>query len=64
MHCTILIWLIYPIDHVHVEPKSEIQEEQSLGECECPQAISCVDTNLALDQGKPDAFNHAPCFLI
>jgi hypothetical protein len=28
MHCTILIRLIYPLDHVHVEPKSEIQVEQ------------------------------------
>jgi hypothetical protein len=24
MHCTILIWLIYLLDHVHAEPKSEI----------------------------------------
>jgi hypothetical protein len=40
----------YAIDHV--EPESEIQEEQSLGEYGGSQATSCVDTNLALDQGK------------
>jgi hypothetical protein len=33
--------------------ESEIQEEQSLGENGDPQAISCMDTNLASDQGKP-----------
>jgi hypothetical protein len=53
MHCTILIWLIYPLDHVHVEPKSEIQKEQSLGECGGPQVTSCMYTNLTLDQDKP-----------
>jgi hypothetical protein len=39
----------------HAELKAEIQEEQSLGEYGGPQATSCVDTNLALDQGKPRA---------
>jgi hypothetical protein len=53
MHCTILIWLIYPLDHVHVEPKSEIQKGQSLGECGGPQVTSCMYTNLTLDQDKP-----------
>jgi hypothetical protein len=37
----------------HTEPKSEVQEEQSSVEYGGPQATSCVDTNLALDQGKP-----------
>jgi hypothetical protein len=37
----------------HAEPESEIQEEQSLSEYTGPQALSCEDTNLALDQGKP-----------
>jgi hypothetical protein len=55
MCCTILIWLIYPLDHVHAEPKSVIQDEQSLGECSGTQAISCVDTNLALNQYKPQS---------
>jgi hypothetical protein len=36
----------------HVEPKSEIQGSKSVS-CGGPQAISYVDTNLALDQGKP-----------
>jgi hypothetical protein len=31
----------------------EIQEEQSSGEYGCPQVTSCVDTNLVLDQAKP-----------
>jgi hypothetical protein len=54
MHCIMSIsahvcaYAIY-----HVEPESKIQEEQSSGEYGGPQATSCVDTNLALDQGKP-----------
>jgi hypothetical protein len=54
MHCIMSIsahvcaYVIY-----HVEPESKIQEEQSSGEYGGPQATSCVDTNLALDQGKP-----------
>jgi hypothetical protein len=53
MHCIILIWLIYPLDHIHAEPKLEIQEEQNLGECGGSHVTSYVDTNLALDQAKP-----------
>jgi hypothetical protein len=37
----------------HAEPKSEIQAEQGQKEHGGPQAISCMDTNLSLDQGKP-----------
>jgi hypothetical protein len=54
MHWIMLILAhvcVYAIDHVELE--SEIQEEQSSGEYGGPQAISCVDTNLAWDQGKP-----------
>jgi hypothetical protein len=39
MHCTILICLIYPLDHVHAKPKAEIQVARIL--------------TFALDQGKP-----------
>jgi hypothetical protein len=41
------------LDCALAELESKIQEEQSLGEFGCPQATSYVDTNLALDQGKP-----------
>jgi hypothetical protein len=41
------------LDCALAEPESGIPEEQSLGEYGGSQAISCVDTNLALDQGKP-----------
>jgi hypothetical protein len=54
MHWIMLILAhvcVYAIDHVELE--SEIQEEQSSGEYGGPQAISCVDTNLTWDQGKP-----------
>jgi hypothetical protein len=54
MHCIMLISAhvcAYAIDHV--EPEAKIQEEQSSGEYGGPQAASCMDTNLALDQGKP-----------
>jgi hypothetical protein len=37
----------------HMEPESKIQEEQSSGKYGGPQATSCVDTNLAWDQGMP-----------
>jgi hypothetical protein len=37
----------------HAEPKSEIQEEQVRTEYGGPQATSCVDTNIAFEQGKP-----------
>jgi hypothetical protein len=43
----------YTLDCALAEPESGIPEEQSLGEYGGSQAISCVDTNLALDQGKP-----------
>jgi hypothetical protein len=54
IHCTIL-----PLSHIrsytlnHVEPKSEIQAEQVQKEYGGPQMTSCMDTNQALDQGKP-----------
>jgi hypothetical protein len=54
MHCIMLISAhvcAYAIDHV--EPEAKIQEEQSSGEYGGPQAASYMDTNLALDQGKP-----------
>jgi hypothetical protein len=53
MHCIMSISAhvcAYAIDHV--EPESKIQEEQSSGEYDGPQAISCADTNLDLDQGE------------
>jgi hypothetical protein len=57
MHCIIMIlahkWLIYPLGHVYAEPKLEVQVEQVQKEHGGPQATSYVDTNLALDQGKP-----------
>jgi hypothetical protein len=41
------------LDHVHAEPKLEVHEEQVLEVFERPQAIRCVDTNIAFEQGKP-----------
>jgi hypothetical protein len=37
----------------HTETKSEIQEEQVWKEYGGPQATSCVDTNIASEQGEP-----------
>jgi hypothetical protein len=37
----------------HAEQKLEVQVEQVQKAYGCPQVTSCVDTNLALDQGKP-----------
>jgi hypothetical protein len=37
----------------HVEPKTEIQAVQVQWRIGGPQALSGEDTNLALDQGKP-----------
>jgi hypothetical protein len=48
------VWLIYSmLDCALTKPELEIQEEQSSGEYGGPQATIFVDTNLALDQGKP-----------
>jgi hypothetical protein len=41
------------LDCALTKPELEIQEEQSSGEYGGPQATIFVDTNLALDQGKP-----------
>jgi hypothetical protein len=59
MHCTIMllahVWLIYSLGLVYVEPELEEPTKQ----------VQVKDfTNLALDQGKPSVFNHAPCLLI
>jgi hypothetical protein len=35
----------------HVEPKSKIQGSKSV-RCGGPQATSCVDANIAFEQGK------------
>jgi hypothetical protein len=54
MHCTMLVLAnLYLCTLDHVESKSEIQVEQVQKEYGGTQATSCVDTNLALDQGKP-----------
>jgi hypothetical protein len=37
----------------YAEPKSKIQEEKVQKEYGGPQVTSCVDTNIALEQGKP-----------
>jgi hypothetical protein len=47
------ICLIYPLGHVYVEPKSEIQVEQVQKEYGGPQAPSARILILLLDQGKP-----------
>jgi NAD-dependent SIR2 family protein deacetylase len=44
---------MHTIDIDHAEEKMEVQLEQVQKAHGGPQAISCVDTNLALDQGKP-----------
>jgi hypothetical protein len=44
---------MHVLDHVQVEPKSEVQEEQVSEEFEGPQETSCMDTNISFEQGKP-----------
>jgi hypothetical protein len=54
MHCTKLCLAhlySYTLDCALAEPKSEIQVEHSLGKYSGPQAVSCMDTNLALYHG-------------
>jgi hypothetical protein len=41
------------VDCAFTEPEWEIEEEQSSDDYGGPQAISCVDTNLAFNQDKP-----------
>jgi hypothetical protein len=41
------------IDIHHAESKMKVQVEQVQKAYGGPQEISCVDTNLALNQGKP-----------
>jgi hypothetical protein len=54
MHCIMSFSAHVCADAIdHMEPESKIQEEQSSGEYGGPQATSCVDTNLAWDQGMP-----------
>jgi hypothetical protein len=56
MHCIKLCsahLYSYMLDCTLAEAESEIQEQQTSSEFSGPQATSCVDTNLALDQGKP-----------
>jgi hypothetical protein len=43
----------YMLDCALTEPESKIQEEQNSGKYGGPQGTSLVNTNLALDQGKP-----------
>jgi hypothetical protein len=53
LHCVIVTIFAYTIDHV--EPKTEIQAEQVQRMFEGPQASSGEDTNLELNQGKPQS---------
>jgi hypothetical protein len=64
---------MHVLDHVQVEPESEIQEEQAPEEFEGPQAPSVVNTNIAFEQGKPRcipsiilsfSFNHYNCAML
>jgi hypothetical protein len=76
MHCTkfcLAHLYSYTLDCVLAEPESKIQEERSLVQYSGPQVTSCVDTKLALDQGKPRcippiilgfSFNHYNCVLL
>jgi hypothetical protein len=41
------------LDHVFAEPKSGIQYEQISEVFGGPQVTSCMDTNIAFEQGKP-----------
>jgi hypothetical protein len=44
---------MHTLDHVQAEPKLEVQEEHVQKEHGGPQATSCVDTNIAVEQSKP-----------
>jgi hypothetical protein len=44
---------MHALYHVQAEPESGVQEEQVSEVFEDPQATSCVDTNIAFEQGKP-----------
>jgi hypothetical protein len=46
------IWLVYPLGHVYVEPKTKIQTEQGQWVFGGPQASSVRILILILDQGK------------
>jgi hypothetical protein len=51
---------MHTIDIDRAERKTEVQVEQVQKAYGDPQVTSCVDTNLALDQGKPSALHHHP----
>jgi hypothetical protein len=53
MHCTILIWLIYLLDHIHAEPKSEIRVEQIQRSVVVHKRGVARILTFTLDQGKP-----------
>jgi hypothetical protein len=53
MHCTILICLIYLLDHIHAEPKSEIQVEQIRRSVVVRKHQVLMILTFALNQGKP-----------
>jgi hypothetical protein len=50
--CSRLMFM-HTLDHVQAEPKLEVQEEHVQKEHGGPQATSCVDTNIAVEQSKP-----------
>jgi hypothetical protein len=45
--------LMHTLDHVQVEPESEIQEEQVQKEYDGPPIPSCMGANIVCEQGKP-----------
>jgi hypothetical protein len=44
---------MHTLDHMQMEPESDVQEEQVLEVFEGPQASNFMDTNIFPKQGKP-----------
>jgi hypothetical protein len=43
---------MHMLDHVQAEPNSEVQEQQVPEVFDSPHATSCMNTNIAFEQGK------------
>jgi hypothetical protein len=50
---TLIIAHMHTLDHMQMEPESDVQEEQVLEVFEGPQASNFMDTNIFPKQGKP-----------
>jgi hypothetical protein len=65
--CQSRLMFMQTLDHVRAGLESEVQEEQVPEVFDGPQAISCIDTHISFQQGKPQcippiilgfSFNH------